>query len=235
MIEDTIDRWLRRELRRDANVCLGLAPLAFAGGVVVSGFSFLFCLWAAWLGLKCVGALVSLGGGRWQPTSGWSWALTWTFWLTLMGSGFRRRAGDGDEGDDEFSGDPGQWQSHLGPVVPVASPWVMLMFPKASSRAILDLLHLGPRMLLGCVQLFRESGWLRTAETADAARLLEELAARAGRMDWEDYRRIFEGVDQAAMWRVLRFLPGVVVLDSGVTVTEDLRSLLRAVQQGQSV
>lgn len=235
MSEDTIDRWLRRELRRDANVCLGLAPLAFAGGVVVSAFNFLFCLWASWLGLKCISALASLGGGRWQPTSVWAWSLTWTFWLGLMVTGFWRRSSDDDEGDDEFSGDPGQWQSHLGLGVPVASPWVLLMFPRASSRAILDLLHLGPRMLIGCIHLFRESGWLRTAETADAARFLGELAVRAGRMDWEDYRRDFEGVDQAAMWRVLRFLPGVVVLDSGVTVTEDLRSLLRAVQQGQSV
>ena len=234
MSEATIDRWLRRELRRNANVCAALAPLAISGGILVSGVSFLFCLWAAWLGLKGVGALISFGGGRWQPTSIWAWSLTWLFWLMLMGAGFRRVPSEEDD-DCEYSGDPGQWQSHLGPAVPEASPWVLLMFPRASSRAILDLLHLGPRMLMGSLQLLRESRWLRSAGTADPARLLHELAGKAGRMDWDEYRQRFEGADQASMWRVLKFLPGVVLLESGVTVTEDLRSLLRAVQQGQSV
>ena len=229
MSSGPIDSWLRRQMRRDANVCLALAPAALAGGILMSAFGYLFCLFLAWMFLVAAESVISMCGGRWKPTSAWSMALTWFLWVGLMVTGFRHSGEPADLTADEFSGDPGTWQSHIGLGIPVASPWVLLMFPHASSRVVLDLLHLGPRMLRGTLQLFRESGWLRTAETADAARLLSMLAVRAGRMDWADYTAEFGAVDQAHLWRVLRFLPGVVPLESGITLTEELRSLLRSV------
>lgn len=232
MSEGATETWLRRELGRDATVCLALVPIALMGGLLLCGLAFLFCMTASWLGLRSASALVGLFGGTWEPGSATSWTLTSLFWVSLMVTGFRHRGDPGEPSDDEFSGDPGRWQSHLGAGVPIASPWVLLMFPEASSRAILDLLHIGPRMVRGAVCLLQEWQWLRVAPTADAARLLSILARRAGRLDWADYEEAFASVDRAALWRVLRFLPGVVALESGVTLTEELRSRLRSLQHG---
>jgi hypothetical protein len=218
--------------RTQANLCALLVPVAFLGGVLGLAFTWWLCFVASWLGLHSLGALAEMfGGHRWHLSSRWPVGLAWAGFLTLV-AGFLKSGTRDLDHYPEFEGSEPSWDDAARVGLYAGSPAVLLMFPHASARMILDILYLAPRMVRGAWVLLRSSGDLRTIDPSPAAEVLAALSVLPGKLPWEEFGPRFGHLPVAEVRRALRWIPGVVNLEGGLTLDADLRAELRGVGRG---
>lgn len=235
-----IEQWLRKRFQRDANVCVALSPVAILTGLVILFLTFWFAYAAAYLGGRTVDAVVSIfANGHFKLRHTTRLWLAGGFLLALIVGYLRRnpfQSFEPDEFDDALS--PLQEQAatygaahsiaHSAGFGGGGSPFLLLLFPQASSRMITDILFTGPRLLFGGWGLLRESARLRTMDTAGLAQVLAVLASHSGKAGNEDLVALCPGLNFAQVMRGLPLLPGVVVLELGLSLTAEFRAELRA-------
>ncbi len=225
----SIGRWLSGRFHTQANLCVGLVPVAFLGSLVGLFLTWWLCFMAVYLGLHALGAVANIfeGHGGRVP---YRWVVTgaWTGFVLLVGSYFRNGTTGLDE-YPEFEDADNSWGNAARLHVIGGGAAVLLMFPHASARMILDILYIAPRMLRGSWLLLRSSGQLRAQDVEPAAEILAALAALPGKIGWDELSQRFGHVPMSEVFKAMRWIPGVVSLEGGLTLDADLRSELRAV------
>ncbi len=238
MVASAIDQWLQRRFRRDANVCVVISPLAILGGLLVLFLTFWFAYAVVYLAQETVDAVVSIfTGGHFKLRHFTRLWLAGGFLLVLVIGYLRTEPFHFAEPAESDASSPFQGQlatyAQARGIAGAAgihggSPFMLLLFPQASSRMITDILFTGPRLLFGGWGLLRESARLRMADTAGLAQILAVLAERTGRVSYDELAALCPDLDFTRAMRALPLLPGVVTLESGLSLTSELRSELRA-------
>jgi len=101
-------------------------------------------------------------------------------------------------------------------------PAALLRYPGASANMIADILLSGPRLVMGSLKMCQLGMHLRRLDVGGCASLLSYLAAQFKAVPYEELR--------SAGWEKwlddLKLIEGVVFLEKGITLSEDLRSEL---------
>ena len=233
-----IDQWLQRRFRHDANLRVALSPFAILGGLLVLLLTFWLAYVVVYLGASTVDAVVSIfTGGHFKLRHVTRLWLAGGFLVVLTIGYLRTKPFHFSEPAESEVLSPLQGQAETyaqaraiagAAGVHGSSPFMLLLFPGASSRMITDLLFTGPRLLFGGWGLLRESARLRTADTAELAQVLAVLAGREGRASHEELITLCPDVNYARAMQSVPLLPGIVTLERGLSLTRELRSELRA-------
>lgn len=218
-----MEQWLRRRLRHDATVCLLLGPLAVMGGLLVLFLTFWFAYALTWIVGRVGGSLVELlGTARWRPDhQQCPWGATGFTGLLV----FTHLRGDGRPAD--LGGFPADDPSQLGRTLAGmahSSPGSLLLHPGHGSRMIVDILLTGPRLVQGGVGLLREGLAKFSADSRPGARLLGTLQSAPGKVSYADLGTGQDAAELRAGMLALRGIPGVIFLEQGLTLTEELRA-----------
>lgn len=222
---ETLERWIRQRLRRDANLCVVLSPVAILGGLLVLFLTFWLAYAVSFMVAKVFAAIPALlFDVRWKlGHTGRLWAAA-GFMVVLIVSFLRSdRRFPTSYGD--FEGDP----INLGLALSrhdgtSRASLALMLHPGTSARMIVDLLNIGPRLVWGGFALLRESAGSRSADTVAAARLAWTLVTSPGRVTYEALGSIYDRRELNAAFRALKAIPGVVFLEQGVTLTQELRA-----------
>ena len=99
---------------------------------------------------------------------------------------------------------------------------------------ISDLLHTGPRLLLGFWFLIREAIHLRRTKIDDCAKVLALVAEKDNASTWEELGTMLSDLDWPQINQQLIHIRGVVYLEKGITMTPALREEIRGVVAGNS-
>jgi hypothetical protein len=105
---------------------------------------------------------------------------------------------------------------------------MLLANPQASASMITEILYVGPRLVLGAGTLARAARGWQKLDFADCARALEQLAASNRAVTDEDFLAMRPDMDWIKTKSDLARIPGLVILEKGVSLTEELRDELSA-------
>jgi hypothetical protein len=218
-----LESWLRRQLRRDANFCLMLSPLAILAAIAVLVFTFGFTYVVVAMVADIVLAIPSLIlDARWKlGHSGRLW-IAGTFIGLLLISYWRsdRRPVDYGQWDEEPS-TLGQGLARFGASSGRAG--LLLAYPEMTAGIVVDLLETGPRLLYAGVYLLRESGGARAADSMAGARVLWTLLQQPGKTAYGELSQLYPAPELRAAFEALRRIHGVVFLETGISLADELR------------
>jgi hypothetical protein len=224
-----LEDWLRRRLLRDANLCLLLSPLAVLGGLLVLFLTYWFSYAVIWLVSQVIVAIPELlFGTRWELKHNarlWSAAAFLVLLVVSYLRSDRRHAvsyGDFDDDPSNFGVAMARFGTGSG------RAGLLLLHPGVSARMIVDLLFIGPRLLFGGSNLLRESGRARSANTNTGSRVLWTLLSQPRKVSYEELSSLYPAPELTQAFHALRLIPGVVFLELGVTLTDELRRELTA-------
>ena len=221
-----LEVWLRRRLNRSANTCLAFSPVALLGGILLLFLTFWFSYAVITLVFPVVEAIPQLvSGTRWKVGHAARLVVAGAFLGLLCYSYFRSdRWKRWDTGSLE---DP---PSALGQVLwrfgGASRAGLLLAHPELSARLIVELLYIGPQVLVAGWNLLRESGETRRADAAAGARVLSTLLTHPRRVGYEELESLYPAGELNRAFLALRLVPGVVFLELGVTVSSELRQEL---------
>ncbi len=221
---ETLERWIRQRLRRDANLCVVLSPVAILGGLLVLFLTFWLAYAVSFVVANVLAAIPSLlFDVRWKlGHTGRLWAAAG--FMALLIVSFLRSDRRFATSYGDFEGDPSALGLALARGAGGSRASLMLLHPGTSARMIVDLLNIGPRLVWGGIALLRESAGSRSADTVAAARLAWTLMTSPGRVTYEALGSIYDPRELNAAFRALKAVPGVVFLEQGVTLTQELRA-----------
>lgn len=98
----------------------------------------------------------------------------------------------------------------------------MLAYPGASANMVADILLVGPRLVIGTYQLAKKGLRMKKLDEEGCAELVSFLYSRISMVPYEDLK--------SANWEPwfdqLRSIDGVLFLQKGLVLSEDLRSEL---------
>lgn len=222
-----LERWLGRQLRRDANFCLLLSPVAILAGIAVLIFTFWFTYVVVLMVADVVLAIPSLlFDTRWKlGHSGRLW-ISGTFIGLLLVSYWRsdRRPVDYSQWSEEPS-TLGQGLARFGASSGRAG--LLLAYPEMTAGIVVDLLETGPRLLYAGVYLLRESGGARSADSMAGARVLWTLLQQPGKVSYGELSQLYPAPELGAAFEALRRVGGVVLLETGISLSDELRTELQ--------
>lgn len=223
-----LEPWLRQRLRRDAFVCLTLGPLAIAGGLLALFLTFWLAYAFSWIVGRGGGSLIELlGAARWRPdhrqclwgATGFTGLLVFTH---LRGPGRPADLGDYPAGEPTLLGEALARTTALSPTS------LLLLQPGYGARMIVDLLLTGPRLVHGGVRLLREGMAKFGADVSAGAHLLGRLQVSPGKVPYADLSAGQDVADLRAAMLTLWGVSGVIFLEQGMTLAEELRAELAA-------
>lgn len=221
-----LEQWLRRRLRQDANLALGISPLALLGGVVVLFLTF----WFSYAVIGLVGK-VGMAGANLLLNSDWRLGHGARLWLAgvflvlLLVSYFRSDRAGVDW--NAWDADPSALGSALARFGTGAGrAGLLLAHPEMSARIIVDILNLGPRLMAGGMDLLRQSGRGRAADTTAGARVLWTLLYQPRMLTYEELEQVYDARELTRAFQALRLIEGVTFLERGVTLSTELRKEL---------
>jgi len=224
-----LETWVRKQLRRDANFCLLLSPVAILAGIAVLIFTFWFTYVVVLMVADVVLAIPSLlFDTRWKLGHlGRLW-ISGLFVGLLLVSFWR---------SDRLPVDYSQWSqspSTLGQGLArfgagSGRAGLLLAHPEMTAGIVVDLLQTGPRLLYAGVYLIRESGGARSADPMAGARVLWTLLHQPGKVSYDELGHLYPAPDLGAAFEALRRIGGVVFLETGISLSDELRAELRNV------
>ena len=227
-----VEDWLRGRFAQEAGLSVFMGLAAIALGILVVFLTFWLAYVMMWLLGQALSAVTQLVANK---------RLPWPHWLRLAGAAgflvllFRQhlRTSPWDRGSyadadataaDGFDELGGAIAWHGGALLSLG---LLLRNPTASSRMIVELLETGPRLLTGARALFRQADALRRMDTAGCAWVLTFLAGRTGAVPREELMAAWPDADWPRLWAQLRLIDGLVFLEKGISLTEDLRNELQ--------
>ena len=228
----SIDAWLRKRFAQEASLSVLMGVAAIALGVIVVFLTFWLAYAMMWILGQALSAITQLVANK---------KLPWPHWLRLAGAAgfivllFRQhlRTSPWDRGSysDADATPVGGFNEMGGPIAlsggAVLSLGQLLRYPTASSRFILELLETGPRLLTGARALFRQADAIRKMDTAGCAWVLTALLGRTGSVPREELMAAWPDADWPRLWTQLRLIEGLVFLEKGLSLTEELRNELQ--------
>jgi len=228
----TIDDWLRIRFAQEASLSVLMGVAAIALGVVAVFLTFWLAYAMMWLVGQALSAVTQLVVNKKFP---------WPHWLRMTGAAgflvllFRQhlRTSPWDRGSyaDPDAIPAGGFNERGGPIAmyggAVLSLGQLLRYPTASSRLIIELLETGPRLFTGARALFRQAAAIRDMDTTGCAWVLTALSGRTGSVPREELMVAWPDADWPRLWAQLRLIDGLVFLEKGISLTEDLRNELQ--------
>lgn len=227
-----IDAWLRKRFAQEASLSVVMGVAAIVIGVVVVFLTFWLAYAMMWVLGQALSAVTQLIVNK---------RLPWPHWLRLAGAAgfmvllFRQhlRTSPWDRGSyaDPDATPPGGFNGLGGPIAmyggALLSLGYLLRYPLASSRLVIELLETGPRLLTGARALFRQADAIRRMDTTGCAWVLTALSGRSGSVPREELMAAWPDADWPRLWTQLRLIDGLVFLEKGVSLTQDLRNELQ--------
>ncbi|HMP84574.1 MAG TPA: hypothetical protein PKA41_17910 [Verrucomicrobiota bacterium] len=226
MNPELVNAWLEKKKRRGVygNCLLGVAALVSGLFVLFLTFWFTYAiLWIAWPGVSAVSELI------------FSKKLHMSHEVRLVCSGVfiillfiqHVRTCPWHWGDySKVNAVPPGLAMHTGVTGSFA---ILLANPQASANIIADILLSGPRLVTGSWKLWRTGMNLKRLDITGCAALIGFLATKVNATPYEELR--------AAGWEEwldhLRLLEGVVFLEKGIKLSDDLKRELLAHRQNQ--
>ncbi len=227
MPPDAIQSWLKKKLAMQAMACWGTALLALLAGALVLFLTFWLAYAVLFVSEWAVSALGELIWNReLHLTHVWRLALCGCFLVALFAEWLRRSPWDlGNYPTANVL--PGtQALVYHGGVA--ASFAVLLANPQAPSTMLAELLYTGPRLVVASWHLVRQAFRFRRLDLPACAGTLALLAGADHAVTWENLAAAWPGADWPRLRNELGQVPGVVVLEKGLSLTEELRQTIRS-------
>jgi len=219
MDTDPVAKWLVKRLKTDTWLQRLAAAGALLGGLVVTFLTFWFAYAIVYISGRGLNGLLGL-------TTSWHVDISHPIRLWLAGAFVALAFYTHWRTNEHYWGElPDETHS---PFVrssgATGALFQLAAHPRTSARFIVDLLLTGPRLLGGALNLIRQAQHLARLDTEAAATLIATLLSRSHAVPWEELEAL--GLTEAALH--LRGVNGVVHLQRGVSLTNDLRSELSA-------
>ena len=222
MTPEAIQSWLKRKLTLRIVGCWAGALLVLLAGLFVLYLTFWLAYVVIFIGEDGVSAVIGLFSNRGFHLSHlWRLVISGLFLVALFIEWIRRSPSD-----------LGNYEKiHVSPGARALVPYfgissLLLANPRASAAIIAEILYIGPRLVLGATSLAREAYRSRNLETAECARVLLLLASREKAVTYEEFRTLLPNTDWTTLKNILARVPGVVFLEKGFGLTDDLRKQL---------
>lgn len=226
---EVLERWLSRRLRHDSTACLVLSPAAFLGGLLILVLTYWLAYALTWVTVRVLLAVPELLFG-WRGNLGHTgrlWCAAGFVVLLLVTYARSDRRLPTSYGDFQEH-DPALLGRTLASGTRPSDTSALLLYPGFGARMIVDILSVGPRLLWGAIALWAEGNAKRAADAAAGSRLLWTLVAAPGKVAYEALAEVYEPDELRRGLLALRGLPGIVFLEQGLTVGEELRGELAA-------
>lgn len=224
MRSQTIQHWLRKKTVRHVWACAAGSVLALVAGIVVLFLTFWFTYFVVFLVEGGFSAVTELCfNHQFHFGHVWRLAISGAFIIALFIEWMRRSPWDlGNYG--KIVVPPGA--NALARRDGTFALGLLLANPQASSSIIAEILYTGPRLVLGAGSLVREGFWVRNMDTVRCARILELLVASENAVTYEELERMQPDVDWASTGAGLAWIPRMIFLEKGLSITSDLREEL---------
>jgi hypothetical protein len=222
MTLEVITKWLSRKMARHiAGYWVG-AVLALLAGIFVLFLIFIAAYIVLCLGEDGVSAVTGLFFNRSLHLShAWRVVICWLF-LTALCVEWIRRSPWGVSEYEKTDASPGA--RAFVPFFGASS--LLLSNPQASATLITEILYIGPRLVLGAKSLAIEAYRSRNLKIQECSRVLQLLSSAQRTMTYEELSTVCPGADWPMLKNSLSRIPGIVFLEKGLGLTDDLRKEL---------
>lgn len=224
-MNDSIQLWLHRQVRRKTLLDLGTFAIALPVGLIVSFLTF----WLVYAGIMMANGLVKLVGDLFgyqelTITHQWRLWLSGLFFLLLAWECARRPFHELGDYDGDFEGKRYRYHHAF-------DGWgvgyALLADSRASSKMIAEMLYFGPRLLQTALQSLWDIIQLQRLDHRLIADTLRYLAAHESAVSREELTVNLSASDARRLATDLRRIGGVVFLKKGVSLTMETREELQ--------
>jgi len=223
MSAETLQTWLDKKKSRGFTLNLLLGIAALVAGLVVMFLTFWFTYAVVWIGWGGVSAVTELTLNKeLHLAHEWRLVISATFIVLLCIQHLKTNPWHwGDYARRDYY--PAlATRYHFGAMA------ALLSHPGTSANMIADILLSGSRLVFGSVNVWQKALALRRMDAAGCAQLLAFLATQMKPVPHEELSEA--GWD--AWLEQLKLLDGVVFLQKGVKLSEELRKELAAAHSG---
>ena len=218
----TIERWLKRKITLHITGCWVGSLLALLAGIFALFLTFLLAYIVLCIGEDGVSAVTGLFFNRvFHLGHTWRVVICWLFLTALCVEWIHHspwRLGEYEKND-------------AAPVTRALVPFfgassLFLLKPQASATLITEILYTGPRLVLGAKSLALEAYRSRNLKIAECAQVLQLLVSAGKAMTYEELNTAYADANWPILKTGLARIPGVVFLEKGFGLTDDLRKEL---------
>ncbi len=222
MTTEVIQRWLKKRIVLHIAGCWVGALLALLAGIFVLFLTFWLAYIVLFIGEDGISAVTGLFFNReFHLSHAWRMVVSGLFLVALFIEWIRHSPSDlGNYEKIHVS----SGARALVPYFGISS--LLLANPRVSAAIIAKILYIGPRLVLGATSLACEAYRARNLETAECARVLLLLTSREKAVTYEEFRTLLPNTDWTTLKNILARVPGVVFLEKGFGLTDDLRKQL---------
>jgi hypothetical protein len=225
MTSEAIQHWLEKRLSLHILGCWVGAVLALLAGVFVLFLIFWLAYFAVFMGEWGISAAMELTFNyKFHLGHTWRLGISGLFLVALFVEWIRRSPWE--------LGNYGRVNSPLGAQALVMydgafGAFAMLLAnPQASASMIAEILYTGPRLVLGARSLACEAYHSRSFSSAECARILQLLVSRENAVTYEEFGVMQQDTDWIKLKSNLARFSGVIFLEKGLSLTDDLRQEL---------
>jgi len=213
-----IEAWLRKKRTSEAWTSVDVSLLALAGGLIVLALTFWFTYAIIFIGWTGVSALFDLLFSRLVRLTHEQRLFVSGIFLLLLFVGNARTS-------REYLGD--YPRRNYNPLAHRAGPFALLAYPGTSAKMITDRLYTGPRLVTAARSFVRRVFRLLALDAAGCAHVLAYLLEKRAAVSNEELAETFAGWNLGKLISQLANIEGVVFLELGVSLTDELRTELR--------
>jgi len=226
-----IQQWLKKKIALHITGCWAGAVLGLVAGLFVLFLTFWLAYVAVFLIEWSVSALRQLMFNRpFHLSHAWRMGICGLFLVALFVEWVRRSPWE--------LGNYAEANAPVGSRTLVARGGIMgacgmlLANPQASATMITEMIYTGPRLVLGARSLAVEACRARGINLEPCADVLYLLASRGTAITFEELTAARPDVDPVKLKNDLARIPGVVFLEKGLSLSNDLRQELAALGPG---
>ena len=226
MNADAITTWLKKKIALHVFSCRVGSVLAFAAGLFVLYLTF----WAAYvvilIGQDGISAITDLCFNRkFHITHFWRLVFSGFFIVALFLEWLRRRNAERDN-SEEVSSPLGSRSLALYSMGGALA--MVLANPQASSTLIAEILYAGPRLILGSISMAR-AAFPADFDVAGCSHVLQLAISKISAVTYEELNTTKSEFEETKLHHDFAQISGVVFLEKGLALTDDLRGELRGI------
>ena len=227
MPSEIIQQWLKRKVTAHVVGSWLGAVLALSAGLIILFITFWFAYAVIFIGEGGISAIAELiSNHKFHLAHGCRMVICGLFVAALFVEWMRRSPDElGNYG--RINSPPGArglvlYDGAFGAFA------MLLANPQASASMITEILYIGPQLVLGAASLARNASAWQKFDFVHSAVALQLLATSGRAVTNEELYALQPDVDWSQVKLDLARIPGVVLLEKGVTLTEELRNEINA-------
>ncbi len=225
MNADAIATWLKKKITWHRYSCWAGSVLALAAGFLALFLTFWFTYVVVFIGQEGVSAITDLCFNRkFHISHFWRMIISGLFVAALFFEWFRRR--NAEPGNYEGVNSPPMSRAFVFYTGMGGALAMLLANPQASSTLIVEILCTGPRLILGSISMTR-AALARDFDVEGCVQVLQLAMSKISAVTYEELNTTKSEFEQTKLYSDLAQISGVVFLEKGVRLTDDLRGELR--------